>query len=167
VNTDPTWPIFADAYRPGDGKEEAGLVGQIDIETARLRDRRGGPYVIAFRDRCLALNRGAGTMYFHSLMGNYQRGYLAHTFARKTRQWRLSHLYVQGAGDDYLFIEVPLWEGRARIVAAPFESPTEIPPPADTLRSFEPPTFGHWSSLEALPTDPHCWIDVPEYFPLA
>jgi hypothetical protein len=155
-------PVFVESFDP-----DRGLVGEIDEETAQARDRRRRPYVVAWPDRCLAIDRTGGTMVFHSLAEGRQRGYLAYQLARKTRQWRLSHLYIEGAAGAGIFIEVPLWEGRAKVVVAPFESPSELEPPAENLRSLAPPEFGAWAAILSVPTSPTEWLEIPAGFVVA
>ncbi|MGH3549644.1 MAG: hypothetical protein ACRDQU_16355 [Pseudonocardiaceae bacterium] len=113
------------------------------------------------------MNRAGGTLVFHSLAEGRQRGYLAYKLARKTRRWRLSHLYIEGVADVGMFVEVPLWEGRAEVTAAPFESPSELDPPREDLRKLEPPEFGDWARVLSMPTDPAEWIAIPAGFAVA
>jgi hypothetical protein len=155
-------PIFAERFDP-----DRGPVGEIDEAAALARDRRGQRYVVCWPDRCLAVNRAGGTLVFHSLTNGQQRGYLAYKLARKTRRWRLSHLYVEGVDGAGMFVEVPLWEGRAEVTAAPFEVPSELDPPPEKLRKFEPPEFGDWSDVLSVPTDPAEWIEIPAGFAIA
>lgn len=155
-------PTFAEAFDP-----EHGLVGEIDEKAARARDRRRQRYVVAWPNKCLVVNRAAGTLVFHSLTEGRQRGYLAYRYAPKTRCWRLSHLYVEGAAGAGMFVEVPLWEGRAEVTAAPFESPSELEPPPEDLRGLAPPQFGDWAAVLSMPTNPAEWIEIPAGFVVA
>ena len=154
-----TPPLFSESFDP-----DQGPVGAIDEEEARRRDERREAYVAAWPDRALAVDRAGGTLVVHSLSGGRQRGYLAYALARKMRTWRLSYLYVEGARGSGMFVEVPLWDGRAKVVSAPFESPAELDPPPEPLRGFSPPTFGDWDGILALPVDPASWIELPEGF---
>ncbi len=152
-------PIFAESFDP-----QSGLVGEIDEASARARDRNRQRYVACWPDRCLVVNRAGGTLLFHSLVEGRQRGYLAYSLARKTRRWRLTHLYITGVADAGMFVAVPLWEGRAKVGAAPFESPSELDAPPDGLRELAPPQFGDWVAVLSMPSDPAEWIAIPGGF---
>jgi len=155
-------PTFAEAFDP-----DHGLVNEIEEAAARIRDRHRQPYVVAWPDRCLAVDRAGGTLVLHSLVKGRQRGYLAYKLARKTRCWRLSHLYVESAEGTGMFVEVPLWGGRAEITAAPFESPSELDPPPEDLRKLAPPEFGDWAAVLSVPTNPADWLEIPAGFVVA
>lgn len=161
--TAPAQPTFAESFDP-----DHGPTGELDEQAARTRDRRRQPYVVCWPDRCVASNRGRGTLFFHSLLADgRQRGYLAYRLARKTRRWRLTHLYIEAATGRGMVVEIPLWEGRAEITAAPFESPNSLDPPPDTLREIPPPEFGNWDPYLAFPTNPAQWLEIPSGFVVA
>jgi hypothetical protein len=63
-----------------------------------------------------------------------------------------------------VFVEVPLWYGRARITAAPFESLSELDPPHEVLRELIPPEFGDWTAVLSVSSNPAEWIGIPEEF---